>query len=123
MPSAGCVVTSPADIGRLTTEIYLHQPRITNEVVFVAGKRLYAKLAEMVERVRDAANFYLECIDATLTYRSSSALHPHDSNAALSRRLRAWWFARAPMSDNRNVQHHLPSNIQDGAAARLKTQQ
>ncbi len=32
-------VTSPADIGRLTTEIYLHQPRITNEVVFVAGKR------------------------------------------------------------------------------------
>ena len=31
-------VTSPADIGRLTTAIYLHQPRIVNEVVFVAGR-------------------------------------------------------------------------------------
>mgnify|MGYP002138134444 CR=1 FL=1 len=30
-------VTSPADIGSLTTAIYLHQPRIVNEVVFVAG--------------------------------------------------------------------------------------
>lgn len=44
-------VTSPADIGRLTTEIYLHQPRITNEVVFVAETTSYAKLAETVELV------------------------------------------------------------------------
>lgn len=45
-------VTSPADIGRLTTEIYLHQPRIINEVIFVAGETTsYGKLAETVERV------------------------------------------------------------------------
>ncbi len=45
-------VTSPADIGRLTTAIYLHQPRIFNEVVFVAGETTsYRQLAETVERV------------------------------------------------------------------------
>ena len=45
-------VTSPADIGRLTTAIYLHQPRIVNEVVFVAGETTsYRQLAETVERV------------------------------------------------------------------------
>ena len=33
-------VTSPEDIGRLTTDIYLHQPRIANEVVFVAGETI-----------------------------------------------------------------------------------
>ena len=45
-------VTSPEDIGRLTTDIYLHQPRIANEVVFVAGETTsYGELAETVERV------------------------------------------------------------------------
>ncbi|VYU80447.1 aromatic alcohol reductase [Metakosakonia massiliensis] len=45
-------VTSPEDIGRLTTAIYLHQPRIVNEVVFVAGETTtYGKLADTVERV------------------------------------------------------------------------
>jgi hypothetical protein len=44
-------VTSPEDIGRLTTDIYLHQPRIANEVVFVAGETTsYGELAETVER-------------------------------------------------------------------------
>ncbi len=45
-------VTSPADIGRLTTAIYLHQPRIVNEVTFVAGETTsYRQLADTVERV------------------------------------------------------------------------
>lgn len=45
-------VTSPTDIGRLTTAIYLHQPRIVNEVVFVAGETTsYRQLADTVERV------------------------------------------------------------------------
>ncbi|WP_447042913.1 aromatic alcohol reductase [Vreelandella sp. H-I2] len=43
-------VTTPKDIGRLTTEIYLEEPRITNEVVFVAGDTLsYGQLAAIVE--------------------------------------------------------------------------
>lgn len=43
-------VTTPEDIGRLTTEIYLEEPRISNEVVFVAGDTLsYGQLATIVE--------------------------------------------------------------------------
>lgn len=44
-------VTTPEDIGRLTTAIFLHQPRIANEVVFVAGETIsYGDLAETVEK-------------------------------------------------------------------------
>jgi len=48
-----CVtVTTPEDIGRLTTEILLEEPRIANEVVFVAGDTIsYGKLADIVEAV------------------------------------------------------------------------
>lgn len=45
-------VTTPEDIGRLTTEILLAEPRIANEVVYVAGETIsYGELAEVVERV------------------------------------------------------------------------
>jgi len=30
-------VTTPADVGKLTTEILLAEPRIVNEVVYLAG--------------------------------------------------------------------------------------
>jgi Dinucleotide-utilizing enzymes involved in molybdopterin and thiamine biosynthesis family 2 len=45
-------VTTPEDIGKLTTEILLTEPRIANEIVYVAGDTIsYGKLAEVVERV------------------------------------------------------------------------
>lgn len=45
-------VTTPEDIGLLTTEILLAEPRITNEVVYVAGDTIsYGRLAEVIERV------------------------------------------------------------------------
>lgn len=45
-------VTTPEDIGRLTTEILIAEPRIANEVVYVAGDTIsYGELAEVVERV------------------------------------------------------------------------
>lgn len=45
-------VTTPEDIGRLTTEVLLAEPRIANEVVYVAGDTIsYGDLAEVVERV------------------------------------------------------------------------
>lgn len=44
-------VTTPEDIGRLTTEILLAEPRIANEVVYVAGDTItYGELARVVER-------------------------------------------------------------------------
>jgi hypothetical protein len=45
-------VTTPEDIGKLTTEILLVEPRIANQVVYVAGETIsYGRLAEVVERV------------------------------------------------------------------------
>lgn len=45
-------VTTPEDIGRLTTDVLLAEPRIANEVVYVAGDTLsYGELAQVVERV------------------------------------------------------------------------
>lgn len=45
-------VTTPEDIGRLTTEILLAEPRIVNEVIYVAGDTIsYGRLAEVIERV------------------------------------------------------------------------
>jgi hypothetical protein len=44
-------VTTPDDIGRMTTEILFAQPRIANEVVHLAGDTLtYGALADIVER-------------------------------------------------------------------------
>ncbi|MDE8757476.1 aromatic alcohol reductase [Pectobacterium polaris] len=45
-------VTIPEDIGWLTTEILLAEPRWANEVVYVAGDTIsYGQLADVVERV------------------------------------------------------------------------
>jgi len=45
-------VTTPEDVGKLTTEILMTEPRIANEVVFVAGDTIsYGHLADVVERV------------------------------------------------------------------------
>jgi phage baseplate assembly protein W len=44
-------VTTSDDIGRLTAAILRHEPRIRNEVVYVAGDTFsYTQLADMVER-------------------------------------------------------------------------
>lgn len=43
-------VTSPEDIGKLTTEILLESPRIINDVVYVAGNTIsYGDLADLVD--------------------------------------------------------------------------
>jgi len=50
--STKVTVTTPADVGKLTTEILLAEPRIVDEVVYVAGDTIsYGQLAEVVERV------------------------------------------------------------------------
>lgn len=42
--------TTPEDIGRLTTRILLEEPRIANQIVFVAGDTIsYGQLADLVE--------------------------------------------------------------------------
>ena len=44
-------VTTPEDIGRLTTEIIFAEPRIRNEIVHLAGDTItYGQIADIVER-------------------------------------------------------------------------
>lgn len=106
-------VTSPADIGRLTTEIYLHQPRIVNEVVFVAGETTsYGKLAETVERVTQQT--FTKSVLTLPALEAELRLHPDDPmlryRVAFARGDGMWW----PMRDTWNAQHQVPT--QDIAA-------
>lgn len=43
-------LTTPEDIGRLTAEIFFHQPTFHNEIVFIAGDMLtYSELADLMQ--------------------------------------------------------------------------
>jgi hypothetical protein len=43
-------LTTPEDIGRLTADIFFHQPSFRNEVVFIAGDTLtYSELADLMQ--------------------------------------------------------------------------
>ncbi len=71
-------VTSPADIGRLTTEIYLHQPRITNSSRLLSrGNDLLCKTGGN-GRTRDAANLYPRRVLTLPDLQEQLRLHPHD---------------------------------------------
>ncbi len=99
-------VTSPADIGRLTTEIYLHQPRIVNEVIFVAGETTsYGKLAETVERVTKQT--FTKGVFTLPALLDALRLNPDDQmlryRAAFARGDGMWW----PMSDTYNAKNNI----------------
>ena len=101
-------VTSPADIGRLTTEIYLHQPRVANEMVFVAGETTsYGKLAETVERITKQT--FAKNVLTLPALLAALDLHPDDQmlryRAAFARGDGMWW----PMSNTWNVQNNMPT--------------
>ena len=101
-------VTSPADIGRLTTEIYLHQPRIANEVVFVAGETTsYGKLAETVERVTNKT--FTKDVLTLPALLDALHFNPEDQmlryRVAFARGDGTWW----PMSNTWNVQNNIPT--------------
>jgi nucleoside-diphosphate-sugar epimerase len=70
-------VTTADDIGRLTATILTHEPRLRDEVVYIAGDTFsYAQLAETVERHlgRDVERVLWD-IDKL---RSEVAVHPDD---------------------------------------------
>jgi hypothetical protein len=70
-------VTTPADIGRLTAEILLAEPRIVDQIIHVAGDTIsYGRLAEVVERVTGRA---FEKTEWTLDkLRNDLAIAPDD---------------------------------------------
>ena len=101
-------VTSPADIGRLTTAIYLQQPRIVNEVVFVAGETTsYGQLAETVERV--TGQTFAKDVLTLPALLEELQNQPDDPmlryRAAFARGDGVWW----PMSETWNAKNSLPT--------------
>ena len=101
-------VTSPADIGRLTTAIYLHQPRIVNEVVFVAGETTsYRQLADTVERVTQQT--FSKAVHTLPALLEQLRTNPDNAmlryRAAFARGDGVWW----PMGDTWNARHQLPT--------------
>lgn len=101
-------VTSPADIGRLTTAIYLFEPRLINEVVFVAGETTsYGKLADTVERVTKRT--FTRQVFTLSTLLEQLRMKPDDRmlryRVAFARGDGMWW----PMSETWNVQNNIPT--------------
>ncbi|EKT62923.1 aromatic alcohol reductase [Providencia burhodogranariea] len=99
-------VTSPIDIGRLTTDIYLHQPRIVNEVVFIAGETLsYRALADVVEKIigkpfiRKA--FTLAYLQKELNDKPDDQMLRY--RVAFAKENGVWW----PISQTYNVQNNI----------------
>jgi len=87
-------VTTPEDIGRLTTEILLAEPRIVNEVVFVAGDTIsYGALATVVERVTglrfDKTLWTLEKLRADLARAPDDVMARYRAAFALGDGM--WW--------------------------------
>lgn len=101
-------VTSPGDIGRLTTAIYLFEPRLINEVVFVAGETTsYGKLADTVERVTKRS--FTRQVFTLPTLLEQLRMKPDDRmlryRVAFARGDGMWW----PMSETWNVQNNIPT--------------
>ena len=100
-------VTSPKDIGRLTTAIYLEQPRITNEVVFVAGETLtYGRLAELVERA--SGKVFAKSVLTLGSLQGELERTPDDQmlryRTAFARGEGVWW----PKERTYNVARNIP---------------
>ncbi|MGT2509483.1 aromatic alcohol reductase [Cupriavidus basilensis] len=99
-------VTTPDDIGKLTTEILLAEPRIVDQVVYVAGDTIsYGQLAQVVERV---AGVPFEKTEWTLDkLRADLAVAPDDVmtryRAAFAQGDGMWW----DKSNAYNARHGL----------------
>jgi hypothetical protein len=87
-------VTTPDDIGVLTTAILLEEPRIANQVVFVAGDTVsYGQLADIVDAAA-GRRFRRDLLTADML-RAACMEHPDDAMAryrlAFGRGDGMWW--------------------------------
>lgn len=87
-------VTTPEDIGRLTTEIILEEPRIVKEIVYVAGDTIsYGHLADVVEGVTgrkfERVQWSLDKLRADLTSAPDDVMARYRAAFALGDGM--WW--------------------------------
>ncbi|PLC53225.1 aromatic alcohol reductase [Pollutimonas nitritireducens] len=99
-------VTTPEDIGRLTTEIVLEQPRIANQIIYIASDTLsYGTLADIVEEVTDA-RFNRELL-TNERLKDALARHPDDVMAryrtAFALGDGMWWDKALTYNESRSI--------------------
>jgi hypothetical protein len=99
-------VTTPEDVGKLTTEILLAEPRIVDEVVYVAGDTIsYGDLAEMVERVTGRTlaktEWTLDKLRADLAAAPGNVMARYRAGFALGDGM--WWDKSATYNERRGL--------------------
>ncbi|MGK5025388.1 aromatic alcohol reductase [Janthinobacterium sp. RB2R34] len=99
-------VTTPDDIGRLTTDILLDRPRIANEIVYVASDTLsYRELADVVEEV--TGQRYRRELLTTDMLIDETARRPDDAMAryrlGFARGDGMWWDKDTTYNAMRNI--------------------
>lgn len=99
-------VTTPEDIGRLTAEIVLEQPRIANQVVYIASDTLsYATLADIVEGTT-RREFKRELLTRA-RLNDALARHPEDVMAryrtAFALGDGMWWDKATTYNERRSI--------------------
>lgn len=99
-------VTTPEDIGRLTAEIVLEQPRIANQVVYIASDTLsYATLADIVEDTT-RREFKRELLTRA-RLNDALARHPEDVMAryrtAFALGDGMWWDKATTYNERRSI--------------------
>lgn len=109
-------VTTPEDIGSLTTEILLAEPRIVDQVVFVAGDTIsYGELVDVIERV--TGQTFEKTLWTLDKLRSDLALAPDNVmvryRAAFALGDGMWWDKAGTFNVQYNietvdVEHYLP---------------
>lgn len=112
-------VTTPEDIGQLTTAILLEEPRIVNQVVFVAGDTVsYGELADIVETAT-GRQFERELLTPS-RLEAACADRPDDAMAryrlAFGRGDGMWW----DKATTYNLQRAIPTtDVRTWLAAKL----
>ena len=112
-------VTTPDDIGKLTTEILLAEPRIANQIVYVAGDTLsYGELAGVVERV--AGISFEKEVWPLEKLRANLARDPEDVmagyRAAFALGYGMWWEKEKTFNAQKNLK---VTNLEEYLRARL----
>ena len=101
-------VTTPDDIGTLTTEILFAEPRIANDVAYVAGDTIsYARVADIVEDVvgRDVER----SVWTVPELEAELASDPHDDLKKYRAVFAAGRGVAWKMSDTFNAEHGIPT--------------
>ncbi|ARP80332.1 aromatic alcohol reductase [Bordetella genomosp. 8] len=118
-------VTTPEDIGRLTTEILLARPRIANALVYVAGDTIsYGELARVIERV--TGQDFEKTVWTQEKLRDDLAAAPDDVmtryRAAFAQGDGMWWeksrtFNARGGYETTDVESYLRSRLRPGTGA------